>query len=86
MFYYIPKDFFCQEKFEGFTEVYKYSEAINKIAEDYGCVFVPTQKKLSEAAEKFGAEHYLYDGVHPMLAGAKLITDEWLNKFKKEIL
>ena len=74
-----------EDKFEGFTEVYRYSAAIKKIAEDYSCVFVPVQDKLSEAAEKHGAEHYLYDGVHPMLAGAKLIADEWLKAFKNDI-
>ena len=30
---------------------------------------------------KFGAEKYLYDGVHPTVAGAKLIADEWLKAF-----
>ena len=59
------------------------SSAIKKIAEDYGCIFVPTQKKLTEAAEKYGAEHILYDGVHPMLAGAKIIANEWLKAFKE---
>jgi lysophospholipase L1-like esterase len=72
-------------KFDQFLEVKKYSDAIKKIAEDLGCVFVPLQEKLSEAAEKYGAEHFLYDGVHPMLAGAKLIATEWLKAFKENI-
>ena len=83
---FVLKGTATEEKFEGFTEVYKYSEAIKKIADDYGCVFVATQEKLSSAAEKFGAEHFLYDGVHPMLAGASLIANEWVKKFKEEVL
>ena len=71
------------EKLDRFNEVYNYSEAIKRIAEDYGCIFVPTQNKLTEAAEKYGAEHILYDGVHPMLAGAKIIATEWLKAFKE---
>lgn len=30
---------------------------------------------------KFGAEDFLYDGVHPTVEGAKLIADEWLKAF-----
>ena len=82
---FVLKGSATEAKFDGFTEVYKYSEAIKKIAEDYGCTLVSTQEKLSEAAEKFGPEHYLYDGVHPMLAGAKIIAGQWLKAFKSEI-
>ena len=38
-----------------------------------------------ENPEKYGAIHYLYDGVHPDLAGGKLIAEEWLKVFRKEI-
>ena len=38
---------------------------------------------IAEAAEKFGGEHYLYDGVHPDVAGAALIAGEWLKAFEK---
>ena len=73
------------DKFQRFCEVYKYAEVVKKLAEEYGLYFLPLQKKLSEAAEKFGAEKYLYDGVHPMVAGAKLIADEWVKLFKDKI-
>lgn len=83
---FVLKGSATEEKFDTFSEVYRYAEAIKKIAEDLDCVFVPTQKKLSEAAEKHGNQHYLYDGVHPMIAGATLIADQWLKKFREEIL
>lgn len=73
------------EKFERFHVVYKYAAAVKKLAEEYDLYFLPLQEKLSEAAEKFGAENYLYDGVHPMVAGAKLIADEWVKLFKEKI-
>ena len=56
---------------------------VKKIAEDYGAYFVPLQEKFDEAAQKYGVENYLYDGVHPAPAGAKLIATEWLKKFKE---
>lgn len=74
-----------EENFQRFSEVYKYAEVVKKLAEENGLYFLPLQNKLNEAAEKFGAEHYLYDGVHPMVAGAKLIADEWVKLFKEKI-
>ena len=56
---------------------------MRKLAEEFGAVFVPLQEKFDEMAKKHGAENYLYDGVHPDVAGAKLIADEWLNAFMK---
>ena len=73
------------ENFQRFCEVYKYAEVVKKLAEVYGFYFLPLQDKLIVAAKKFGAEHYLYDGVHPMVAGAKLIADEGVKLFKDKI-
>lgn len=73
------------DKFQRFCAVYKYAETVGKLAEEYGLYFLPLQSKFDEAAKKFGAEHYLFDGVHPMVAGAKLIADEWVKLFKEKI-
>lgn len=73
------------ETFLKFREIYKYAAIVKKLAEEYGLYFLPLQKRFDEAAERFGAEHYLYDGVHPMVAGAKLIADEWLKLFREKI-
>ncbi|MBQ2701825.1 MAG: lysophospholipase, partial [Clostridia bacterium] len=61
------------------------AKVVKKIAEDYNCVFVPLQEMLDKAAEKFGAEKVLADGVHPAITGAKLIADEWLKTFNEKI-
>ena len=74
-----------QGKMEEFLEVKKYAEIAKKIAEDYGAYFVELQDKFDEAAAKYGAENYLYDGVHPAPAGAKLIATEWLKVFNEKI-
>ncbi len=70
---------------EYFSQVIEYAAAAKKIAKDYGLYFLPLQDKLTKAAATYGAEHYLSDGVHPAMAGAKLIADEWLALFKNEI-
>ena len=43
------------------------------------------QEAFDKAAAKFGGEPYLYDGVHPMVAGATLIADKWVKLFKDKI-
>ena len=68
-----------------FLEVKKYAAVVKKLAEEYNIPFVALQDKLDEAAAKHGAVHYLYDGVHPDVAGGKLIAEEWLNAFRREI-
>lgn len=73
------------DRYQRFCEVYKYAAVVKKLADEYGLYFLPLQEKFNEAAKKFGARYYLYDGVHPMLAGAKLIADEWVKLLKNEI-
>jgi len=74
------------EKFEKFKAIYDYAAVAKKLAKEYGFPFVALQQKLNEAAEKHGAERYLIDGVHPDVAGAKLIADEWLKVFNANFL
>ena len=71
------------EKLSAFEEVYDYAKVVKQIAEDYGAVFVPLQKDLSAAAEKFGVEYVLPDGVHPSIGGANIIADNWYRAFEE---
>ena len=71
-----------EERWAHFLQVKEYAKVVKKIAEDYGLYFVPLQEKFDEVAEKYGVTYYLYDGVHPTAAGAKLIANEWLKVFK----
>lgn len=73
------------DRYQRFCEVYQYAAIVRKLADEYGLYFLPLQSKLSASAERYGAQHYLYDGVHPMVAGAKLIADEWVKLFKERI-
>lgn len=73
------------EKFDKFAAVFDYAKVVKKLAEEYNLTFVPLQKTLDKAAEEYGAERYLFDGVHPDMAGARLIADEWLKAFNEKI-
>jgi lysophospholipase L1-like esterase len=74
-----------KEHIEEFSKAKEYAKVVKKLANEFDCAFVPLQDKFDEAAKKFGAEYYLYDGVHPDSAGAKLIANEWLKSFNKDI-
>ena len=74
-----------EERWTKFLEVKKYAKVAKQIAEDYKLTFVPLQEKFDAAKEKFGADYYTYDGVHPSTAGARLIANEWLSAFKEKV-
>ena len=74
-----------KEKYDDFLAVKQYAKVVKALAKEYGAYYLPLQETLDKAAEKYGADKYLADGVHPTVAGAKLIADKWLALFKKEI-
>ena len=82
---FVLKGCATEDKYEEFCEVKKYAAVVKRLAEEYNIPFVALQDKFDEAAEKHGAVHYLYDGVHPDVAGGKLIAEEWLKIFRKEV-
>ncbi len=72
-----------EENYERFLEVKKYAQAVQDLAAKKDCVFVPLQEKLDALAKETGDSYWLYDGVHPHIAGSKVIADAWLEGFKK---
>ncbi len=73
----------AEGQWQHFLQVKEYAKVVRKLAKEYGTYFVPLQDTLDAVAEKHGAEVYLYDGVHPATAGAKLISEEWLKVFRQ---
>lgn len=73
------------DRFNRFCEVYKYAEVVKKLAQEYDLYFLPLQEVFTQKAKLHGVTPYLYDGVHPMIAGATLIADEWVKLFKQKI-
>lgn len=55
-----------------------YSRIVRSLAEEYEAVFVPLQAPFDRAAAAMNAEYWLWDGVHPTVAGHELIAREWL--------
>lgn len=66
---------------EMFPKVRELAAIVKRVAEEEGCGFVPLQEPFEKAAERVSADHWLYDGIHPSVAGAKMISDQWLAYF-----
>ncbi len=82
---FVLKGCATEENYERFLEVKEYAKAIKSLADKYSLEFLPLQDAFDKAAEKTCAEYYLYDGVHPDAAGARLIADEWIKLFNEKI-
>lgn len=83
---FVLKGSATEEHYKEFCEVKKYAKVVQRLAKEYKTDFVALQEKFDAAAKAHGAEYYLYDGVHPDVAGGKLIADEWLKVFKGQTL
>ena len=65
------------------TEIKKRQEIVKKLSEEFGTELVLLQDKFNEAANSSAPEYWLGDGVHPTIAGHRLIAEEWLKSFKR---
>ena len=74
-----------KDNYEQFFTVREYANAVKELAKKHNLTFVPLQQAFDQASSKTNVENYLYDGVHPDVAGARLIADEWLKAYSKII-
>jgi lysophospholipase L1-like esterase len=65
-----------------YPEFYGYQKAAREIALQFDAIFIPLQKVYDEALKKAPGAYWTPDGVHPSLAGAKLMADAWLEAIK----
>jgi lysophospholipase L1-like esterase len=60
----------------------EYRAAAREIAEKFNAVFIPYQTIYNEAQKKAPAAYWTADGVHPTIAGARLMAEAWLEAVK----
>lgn len=60
----------------------EYRQAAREIADAYGAVFIPYQSVFDKAQKLAPGVYWTYDGVHPSLAGARLMAQAWLETVK----
>ncbi|WP_207420958.1 SGNH/GDSL hydrolase family protein [Desertivirga brevis] len=65
--------------FPAFEE---YQEAAREIANTYNAAFIPYQRIFDQALKLAPGEYWAPDGVHPSIAGARLMASAWLETIK----
>ena len=61
-----------------FPQFDQYRAVAKKMADEFNALFVPFQTMFDNAAKKAPPEYWANDGVHPSIAGAYLMGQEWL--------
>ncbi|NGP76324.1 SGNH/GDSL hydrolase family protein [Balneolaceae bacterium YR4-1] len=61
----------------------RYRAASKRIAEEFGAAFIPYQEIFDLAAEETGAAYWSGDGVHPTIAGSRLMANAWMETVKR---
>ncbi|MDH4240245.1 MAG: SGNH/GDSL hydrolase family protein [Phycisphaerae bacterium] len=61
-----------------FPEFDKYRAVSKKMSKEFNALFVPFQSMFDNAVKQAPPSHWAGDGVHPSMAGAYLMGQEWL--------
>jgi len=58
---------------------------VRKLAAKYNAVFVGFQEIFDQACKRATADYWIWDGIHPTVAGHELMVREWLKQVKIRI-
>jgi len=58
---------------------------VKRLAKQYDAVFVGFQEVFNKAFQKAPVDYWIWDGVHPTMAGHELMAREWINQVEKRI-
>lgn len=65
------------------AEIQKRQPIVKHLSEKYNAVYVPLQDAFNKALTRAPADHWIWDGVHPMPAGHELMAREWIKAVNK---
>lgn len=68
------------------ADIAKRQAIVRKLAQEYDAVFVPFQEVFDKACQKAPASYWIWDGVHPTVAGHELMAQEWIRQVEKRIV
>ncbi len=68
-----------------YNDMIQRQKVVEKISSDYKAIYLKLQDVFDEAAKKAPAGYWIWDGVHPTVAGHELITREWIRQVRKKI-
>lgn len=68
-----------------FSDVIKRQEAVKRIAKDYNAIFLSFQTMFNTALQKAPESYWIWDHIHPTIAGHELMAREWIKQMVKKI-
>jgi lysophospholipase L1-like esterase len=68
------------------SDIVQRQAIVKKLAVQYNAIFVGLQSVFDKACKKAPADYWIWDGVHPTVAGHELITRKWLKMAKKRVI
>jgi lysophospholipase L1-like esterase len=75
-----------KENWEAYhSDMMKRQAVVRKLADQYKAVFVGFQEVFDKACEKAPADYWIWDGVHPTVAGHELMAREWIAQVENRI-
>lgn len=66
-------------------EIQKRGRIVKELSKKYNTVFVPLYDEFQKLSEKFGADHFSHDCIHPKPAGHEFIARKWIECCKEII-
>jgi lysophospholipase L1-like esterase len=75
-----------KDNFEAYTaDMVRRQQVVKNLAIKHNAVFVGLQDIFVTACKRAPAEYWMWDGVHPTVAGHELITKEWMKQVGKRL-
>lgn len=76
---FITKGFSVDNHWEEYSRgVKNLQEIVRRLGKRFNAAVIPFQKVLEEASQKWGADHWMLDGIHPFHPGNQLMADAWI--------
>lgn len=67
------------------TDIHQRQKIVQKLAEKYQAVYVGFQDVFDKACERAPFDYWIWDGVHPTVAGHELMAREWIKQVEQKI-
>jgi len=67
------------------TDIKQRQAIVRNLADMYDAILVGFQEVFTQACSKAPAEYWLWDGVHPTVAGHELMARAWMKRTKKRL-
>jgi len=67
------------------SELAKRQSAVLKLVKEFDTVFVDFQQVFDQACKRADADYWIWDGVHPTVAGHELMVREWMKQVGKRL-